>query len=193
MMKLLVTIHPTEEPIGLSEAKLHLRVDDTADDDLITALIVAARQRFEAVTWRSLITQTLVMKLDSWPCGQCIELPRPPLVSVSSVQYTDDDGVTATFASSNYLVSTAGHPGAIVLKNSADWPTTTLQAVDGISVTYVAGYGDAADVPQIIKQAILMMVGHWYENREEIVAAAGVTAARVPFGAQSIMDMLMVR
>lgn len=192
-MKLILSVAPAEEPVSLAEAKLHLRVDDTADDDLITALIVAARQRFESVTWRSLITQTLVLTLDEWPDDNCIKLPRPPLVSVSSVQYTDEDGNTSTFSSSNYLVSTAGEPGAIVLKSNADWPTATLQTVDGVSVTYVAGYGGTEDVPQIIKQALLMLVAHWYENREEIVVAAGFTAAKVPLGAQSIIEMLKVR
>jgi uncharacterized phiE125 gp8 family phage protein len=192
-MKLTVSVAPAEEPISLDEAKLHLRVDDTADDDLITALIIAARERLESVTWRSLITQTLVLTLDDWPDSNCIELPRPPLVSVSSVQYTDEDGNTSAFNSSNYLVSTAGDPGAIVLKSSAGWPTDTLQAVDGVRITYVAGYGDAAAVPQVIKQALLMIVGHWYENREEIVVAAGFTGTKVPMGAQSIMEMLKVR
>lgn len=192
-MKLILSVAPAEEPVSLASARLHLRIDDTADDDLITALIVAARQRFESVTWRSLITQTLVLRLDEWPADNCIELPRPPLVSVTSVQYTDEAGDTTTFASSNYLVSTAGEPGAIVLKAAAAWPSATLQAVDGVTVTYVAGYGDAANVPQIIKQALLMLVAHWYENREEIVVAAGFTAAKVPLGAQSIIEMLKVR
>jgi len=192
-MKLTVSTPPAEEPITLTEAKLHLRVDDDADDALIAALITAARQRIEAATWRSLITQTLVLRLDEWPAGNCIELPRPPLVSVTSVQYTDEAGSTTTFASSNYLVSTAGDPGAIVLKSTSAWPTATPQAVDGVTVTYVAGYGEAVDVPQIIKQAILMTVGHWYENREEAVVGAGFTGAKVPFAVQSIIDMFKVR
>ena len=188
-----VTVQPAEEPITLTEAKLHLRVDYDEDDALIEALIMAARERAEGHMWRALITQTLNVRLDSWPCHEFLFLPRPRLQSVSSVQYTDDLGATATFASSNYIVSTASEPGVIALKDNAEWPTATLQVIDGISVTYVAGYGVAADVPAIIKQALLLTVGHWYENREDVLAGAGMSGAALPMAAMAIFDMFKVR
>jgi len=84
-MALMISIHPTEEPIELSEAKTHLRVEIDDDDGLIQGMIKAARENCEAVTHRALITQTWKYYLDKWPDKDYIELPLPPLQSVSSL------------------------------------------------------------------------------------------------------------
>lgn len=184
-MALVLVSAPATEPVSLTEAKLHLRVDSTADDSLITALITAAREYVEAFTGRALITQTWDYILDAWPSGDEIVIPLPPLQSVTSVTYRDSDGNTSTVSSSTYTVDTDSEPGRVVLLTGYTWPSTTLYAVGGVRVRFVAGYGDnASDVPQALRQAMLLLVGHWYENREDATTA---NVRPIPLGAQMLM------
>lgn len=183
-----VTSPPAVEPVSTSEAKNHLRVSISDDDTLIDALVAAAREDCEDFRNQSFITQTLVLYLDDWPEDDVIKLPRGPVQSVTSVQYTDEDDNTSTFASSNYVVDAKSEPARIALKRTASWPSDTLQEVNGVQVTYVAGYGDdAADVPAAIVEAIKLTIGHYYENREDVILGSGLTATTIPQGAQWLL------
>ncbi len=180
-MKLKLITGPAAEPVTLTEAKSQCRVDGTTEDTFITALIVAAREAAEGVLQRALINQTWELVLDAWPAGDRIELPRPPLSSVTSIKYTDIDAVEHTMSSSDYLVDTDSEPGKIVLKWSASWPSVTLREAAAIRVRFVAGYGSAAAaVPAKVKQAIQLLVGHYYENREGITS--GAIPQQLPLG-----------
>lgn len=174
-MNLVSVTAPGTVPLSLTETKLHLRVDGSADDSLITALMTAARDYVETATSRSLINQTFDLYLHDWPAGGHITLPRPPLQSVTGVYYVDDDGSTTTWGTANYYADTVNTPGLVVLEDDADWPDDDLRATNAIKVRYVAGYGSAgSQVPQPIKQAMLMAIGHWYENREYAVTSGAV-------------------
>lgn len=186
-MAIQVSIPPVEEPLTLDEAKAQCRVDVADDDTLITALIVAAREYCEARDWRAYVTQTLDLYLDAWPVGSQIELPRPPVQSVTSITYTDEDGTAATISASDYVLDTVTEPGRIVLKSNISWPSVTLQIVNGIVVRYVAGYGLAVAVPQRIKQAMLLLVGHWYENREQ--TTVGAVSRSIEFAVESLLGV----
>lgn len=176
-MKLKLYAGPTTEPVTLAEVKLHLRIDHTEEDALLTGLVTAARQLLENDVRRALITQTWELVLDAFPGEGYLCLPRPPLQSVTSVTYTTQAGVATTFAASNYVVDTYTEPGRIVLKTGSSWPGETLKEAAGVVVRYVAGFGAASAVPQLFKQAIWLMVGHWYENRE---AVSERSAAELP-------------
>jgi uncharacterized phiE125 gp8 family phage protein len=174
-MDVLITA-PTVEPVSLSEAKLHLRVDGTDDDDLITGLIVAARENCELVTRRALVTQTRELTLNKWPVYRGIHFPVLPLQSVTAITYTPDEGEAVVIDGGDYVVDTVY--GRLVLKADAVWPTAALQVVAAIKVRYVAGYGSAVAVPQAIKQAMLLLIGEWYEQREAgVVRDTGPAAA----------------
>lgn len=180
------TVAPAIEPVTLAETKAHLRVDTSDDDALITALITAAREYVEGASRRALITQTWRYSLDSWPEGDEIELPKPPLQSVSSVKYYADDGTEYTLSTFAYIVDTDSEPGRIALAYGESWPSLTLYPAGAIRITYVAGYGDAASaVPQHLRQAILMLVAHWYENRE--TTTIGAVAREVPLAVESLI------
>jgi len=183
---------PQAEPISLIEAKAHLRVDDTADDTLIDGLIRAAREYCETLQGRALMVQTIQMVLDQVP-GRSFEIPLPPLVSVRSIEVSYEDGTTATVPASDYLVDTASQPGRVSLKRDADWPAENEYAeLNAFSVTFEAGYGDEGeDVPQTTRQAILLLIGHWYEHREEI--SAGEMMQEVPMGAKALLQMNRVQ
>lgn len=182
-----VVTEPAEEPVTLADVKDHLRIDVDDEDDLLATYISAARQMYEASIWRALVTQTLAVRLWSWPTCDFIPLPRPPLASVTSLVYTDSDGSSHTVASSTYNVYVDSEPGMLWLKYGQSWPTATLQPGPSIICTYVAGQGDAADVKEIDKQAIRLLTGHFYENREQVVAVPGISLAALPMAVQSII------
>lgn len=170
-MSLKLVTAPTVEPVSLIEAKTHLRVLHDDDDTQIASLITAARQMVESgESWsleRSLVTTTWRLRLDRFP--KCIELPRPPLIAVTSITYRDTAGSTQTLSPSLYTVSTDMEPARIVPTYGNVWPNVQGH-VDDVSVTFTAGYGPtAADVPQAIKQAILLGVSDLYENRNETI------------------------
>jgi uncharacterized phiE125 gp8 family phage protein len=181
---------PAVEPVSLAEAKLHLRVDIADDDTLITALISAAREYFEGATGRALITQKWRLSLETWP-GNVVELPRAPLVSVDDFEYIDSAGTTTDVGAAVYDVDTDSEPGRIVLAYGQTWPSTTLAIMNPIQIEYTAGYGAAATaVPEHMRQAIKLLVAHWYENREPV--SAGEVAREVPFALKSLIYLYRI-
>jgi len=176
---------PAQLPVDIQTARDQLRVDHTNEDDLIIGLVAAATNYFEDVYSHSLITQTLELVLESWPVGSRIIMPQPPLQSITSIKYYDQDGVEYTLDSSSYLVNTTAWPGFVILKSGSSWPTVDLKETEGILIRFVAGYGeDFNHIPQAIHQGLLMLLGHLYENRETVVIDRGITIAQVPWGTQ---------
>lgn len=172
---------PVTEPVSLEEAKAHLRVDGADDDALLGRLITAARRAAEQLTGRAFITQTWDLYLDVAP-SFALKLPRPPLQSAIVTTYGDDDQAVV-FDASSYLVDTVCDPGRLVPKTN--WPTG-LRVANGFQVRFVAGYGAAADVPDDIKQGILLLVGHLYENREAVVV--GTISGELPLGVKELLQ-----
>jgi uncharacterized phiE125 gp8 family phage protein len=173
-MNLKVVTGPTIEPVSLAAAKLHLRVDHDDEDTLITSKMLSARLALESICRRAFLTQTLEMRLDEFP-GRRFELPYPPLQSISSIKYVDSDNVEHTVANTSYGFDAYAEPGIVYLRDGYSWPGVSLIAVGGFRVQYVAGWTAAEAVPETIKNAILLLTGQLYENREETVVAAGLT------------------
>lgn len=169
-LRLSLVTAPTAEPVSVGEAKLHARIDEAADDALVQALIVAAREMCETYTRRAFVTQTWKMFLDAFPDGAEIELPRAPLIGVTHIKtYDDADAETVFAAAGNYFVDTAARPGRIVLRDAASWPSAARVA-NAIEIQFAAGYGpQPSDVPGQIRQAILMTVAELYEHRNATV------------------------
>lgn len=101
------------------------------------------------------------------------------------ITYYDTANTVATFAAASYFVDTKSEPGRVVLAYGQSWPGTTLRPANGICVTFIAGYGAASAVPENIKQAMLLLIGHFYENREAIVI--GQTAMPLPMAVESLL------
>lgn len=169
------------DPVTLTEAKSHMRVDTTADDALIQALISAARQQIESLTGRRLMAQTICYYLEDWPDEDYLELPIAPLASVTSVVYTDVNDLAATWAVTNYRVDTYSPVPRLALREGADWPDPAagLREVNGIAITMEVGYGTSDQVPEPLKLAIKMLVAHYYEHREDTTP---LNISQVPFG-----------
>jgi uncharacterized phiE125 gp8 family phage protein len=161
MSSILLTA-PVVEPLTLAEAKAFLRVEHGDDDAPITALVAAARAHVEAQTRRALIDQTWRLVRDAWPDDGRIAVLPEPLREVTAARVYDAAGVAHTVSPSAFIVDTAGAalsfmPGTLTLPGRAS---------AGIEIDIVAGYGAAAsNVPEPLRQAIRLLVAHWYENR----------------------------
>lgn len=166
MYSLTVTTQPTEEPISLAEAKLNMRFPYDTENQRIQAIIKAARMYCETVIGKTLMTQTITLKRDSFPCdGEAIQLPRSPVQSVTSVAYVDTTGATQTISSSLYQSDLASLPPRIAMLYQQPWPIADVRMA-AVTVVYVAGYASVALVPETIKQAMHLLVSHWFNNRE---------------------------
>lgn len=148
----------------------------TTEDDLLNAIIMAAREHVEDITGRALMTQTWDYYLDAFPCGNSIELPFGNLQSVASVKYKDTDGTETTLTEgTDYLVEGNGEgKGRLVLPYGCTWPSVTPYPSNPITIRFVCGYVSAVAVPFRVKAALLMICSDLYENREsQTVSTAG--------------------
>lgn len=160
-------------PVSTSDMKNFLRVVHSEDDTEIAAQVLEAKKRLQNWTGRVFINEVWYLYLDKFPVGDEITLEWPPLVSVDSITYTDENGTTGqTFSSSNYEVSTSGDQGRVRLLSGQSWPNTK-DLYDAVTIEFTAGYGaNASDVPEDIKAAIKLKVGDLYENRQDQVVGA---------------------
>lgn len=176
---------PAAEPITTAEAKTHLRVDHSHDDTYIGERITGARKFIENNTRRTLVNTTYKLFMDEFPDE--VLLPHGNLQSVTHVKYYDTDGVQQTLSTSLYQVDTASLPGRVVPAVDESWPDIQVGKVNAIEIQYVAGFGAAgSNVPQDLRDAVMMMVAHRYEYREPIVA--GTSIANVPLAVQTIIE-----
>jgi gp6-like head-tail connector protein len=190
---------PATEPVTVTEAKAHARIETTADDTLLEGYITGARELVERTTHRALITQTWRLTLDCWPGsedapwfsgvaelpvsyadgvgGSFVEIRKAPFLAISSVQTLDESDTATTWASSNYYVDKRLGFGRLIKKQGVVWPTIVNRDFGAIRINFTAGYGTlASTVPVALRQAIKDIVAHWYENRE----AAGEGSLQVP-------------
>lgn len=172
MSSLTLVSEPEQEPVTLDEfnAWANLDSDNAGGDELKRALILAARQHLDGKTGilgRALLTQSWAWRLDAWPASGALEVPLPPLQSVTHIKYLDASGVEQTWDAANYQVDPYATPGRIVIGRDATFPALRDGGqINQVTITFVAGYGALATaVPQPIRQAIHLLASHWYENR----------------------------
>jgi uncharacterized phiE125 gp8 family phage protein len=173
---------PALEPLSLAEAKAFLRVEHDDDDDVIVALIAGARIHVETQTRRALITQTWRLVRDCWPPDGRIEVRPAPLRTLVAARVYDRDNNPLELDIDAFVLDTAG--STLILAPWAVPQPTRLGA--GIELDVTVGYGVAAtDVPEPLRQAIRLLVAHWYENRG--VAAIGDTLALMPANVPALL------
>jgi uncharacterized phiE125 gp8 family phage protein len=159
------TVAPTFEPVTLEEAKLHVRVTDSSDDEKISNAIQFARELVEHDTSSVICSSTWTYKLDDWPTSNAIEIPLRNVQSVSSITYLDTAGATQTWGASNYTLDTGRVTPAVFLAYLAEWPT--IRPIENaVTITMVAGYATAATIPQVFKQLVLLAMAREYGDRE---------------------------
>lgn len=176
MPEKLITL-PASEPITLDEAKSQLRFTSNAEDALISSFISAARDLCEMETGRALIAQT-------WEQSRCgfmdeMILGRAPVASITSIKYTDSNGAEQTLASTEYVLDNASDSFArVVIAPNKSWPAV-YPGINTVRIRYVAGYADAAAIPEALKQWMKLQISHWFRNRESV--SLGVAASKMEF------------
>lgn len=206
--KISVISPPGSLPVSVSDMRLYLKIDDSADDAVIDSLIQAATDAVEKYTGLALITRGCRAYLDAWPTDGTqkwwdglregadirsaktdVALPCPPLQSVQSVTQFMDDDTFSEYDAGNYYADALSFPGRIVIKNGA--PPQGTRAANAIAVDFTAGYGDEADdVPAPIRQAIRLIAAYLYDNRAgglgHPLDAPGASALLQPYRQMSI-------
>ena len=208
-MALKLITPPTSEPVSLQEAKTHLRVDYSDQDIEISSLISAARSYCEQFQHRAYVSQQWQLVLDSFPDGRPpsslyalyshapvsyrdfkdhIIIPLAPVISIDSVKYylTDNTEMTMT-PSTQYFVDNVSEPGRICLPYMVPWPMTVLRPENGVIINFTAGYSPVTACPFLpqLKAAILLMIGHLYEHREEVTS--GAMLSNIPTGVEALL------
>lgn len=173
-----VVTAPSYEPVTLAEAKAWCRVDtdDTSQDGVLNMLIQAMREYAEEFTGRAFALRTLQLRMNGFPSDE-IELPRPPLVAVTSIEYLDADGTLQNLngSPSQYQAYVYAEPGVVAPVYGGAWPATR-DALDSVRITYTAGYA-ASGSPDTSTEAIPAKVKLWmqarlvtlYEQREQLM------------------------
>lgn len=176
-----IVITPAETSIvTLAEAKAHLRITQTAEDDYVQGLITLAHSVIEERTRTTLIQSTLRSFYDCFPCGE-FNLSYGPISSVTSISYTDTNEAKQSLDLVNLNVDTERTNARIQHKTT--WPST-YQKLNAVEVNFIAGYETAANIPQPLKQAALLLIGHFFENREMTQVAKLYT---VPFTVEALL------
>ena len=185
------TVEPTVRPVNWEQLKAQCRI--TTDDELLIGeqYIDVATQWVEERTQRALLSQTWALTLDGF--GDCrhvtdrvIFVPRPPLLAVSSIVYLATDGTSTTLDSGDYRVVTSSHPGRIEEAYGEVWPSTR-GVIGDVVITHTAGYGTAASsVPVALRQAVLLMAAHLFEQREPVLTGSISTA--LEFSLMALLD-----
>jgi len=182
-MGLALVTGPTTEPVSIGEAKDHCRITTAEEDGLLAGYILAARKYGEGYTRRAFMTQTWDYTI---PCRfeSQIDLPLPPLQSVTSVSYVDSNGSPQVLAANQYVVYTDGTAGYIKPAYNVTWPDVRHQDA-AITVRFVAGWIEG-QFPDDLRQALLLLTGHFYENRE--IVAIGTAVTDIPMSAETLLS-----
>lgn len=194
-MKYRVITPPSSEPITLDEARTHLRIEpygsppEHPDDTYISTLITVARQFCEEYLERSLATQTIQVLADEF--NPPIRLVNAPIQAIDSITYVDTDGITQTLSASIYELDSYGN--RVRLQYGQTYPTTRIQE-DAVTVTYTAGYTngvspDTYPLPAPIKAAMLLLIGNYYENRQQdVLGNTRISFNSLPLGVYNLLQ-----
>ena len=178
-----IITEPAVEPVTLEQVKNHSRITHIEDDSWLLMAMVVARQYVEKTCELSLITQTRRTTFDGFR-KPWLTLAYGPTLSISAIEYYDQTNTLQTLA--NYQAALESNPCLIVPAPGQPWPQTMPNKMDAVKVTYVAGYGDPENVPAALKQAILLLVDHWYSNRSAIEMGS---PGPIPFGVDSLINL----
>lgn len=190
-----ITTAPAEV-ITLEQARLHLKLDTDVsgsppthpDDDLITRLITVAREAAENYTGRAIAQQQYELALDAFPSGDEVSLQTSPVTAIDSVTYVDTAGATQTLSAGVYHLDDYQMVPAMRLGWSQQWPATRDQG-NAVKITFTAGSTDTDSpntfpCPMAIMQAMLLTIGHLYENRQ---STTGTQRYELPDGVKALL------
>lgn len=162
---------PATEPLTYTEVKNFLRLNDDSEQTFVTSLITVAREMVESRIWRPLISQTWAMQFDYSELGLNVyNINKAPLLSVVSVTYYDENNDLQILATNQYEVDIYGSPARFRFINIPK----VKERFNAVQLNFTCGYTNAAAVPLPIKQAMYLIIGHLYENRQDVITGTQV-------------------
>lgn len=184
----LSTVTPPAELLTANDPvlrqQLRLEADETGNDELLSAICAAARQKAENYTRRRFLTQTLQLRRDGFGPG-VIDLGVAPVVSIESIKYLDTAGVWQTVPEASYRLLVSSVPAAVVPEYGRIWPVPRAGG-DTVEIRFEAGFGaDQSFVPADLVHAVRLLAAHYFENRE---AANSIGSEEIPMGFRSLLD-----
>lgn len=183
----LVTPAAADDPIiTLAEAKVHLHVDGSDEDSLITALVSAATAHLDG--WSGILGRCLVMQTWRQDFDAFCPRLRLPLIAASITElraFAEGDDTGSVVTASNFELLEDALGSYVRFVDDYSFPGS-VRETRGVRVTFTAGYGAASAVPKAIKQAMLLLVGHWYENRSAV--SIGNVASDLPFAVKAMIE-----
>jgi uncharacterized phiE125 gp8 family phage protein len=190
-MSLILITGPTATPISIQEIRAQCRVDSADEDALLMAYVRSATDAIEEMTGLRLLDQTWEYSIDAFParCGW-IRLPLAPLLALVSIVYQDSTGTVQTLSVDIYLIRGLGsaQPAQLILAPGKTWPST-WHGLGSVMIRFRAGWVDWNGVPEALRQAVMMLACHWFENRS--TTAAGPNhgpVSHVPFGVRELIE-----
>jgi hypothetical protein len=211
---------PNQFALDVPTVKSHLRIDNDRDDALITIWIAAAQREAEKLTGKKFFTQTWEFTYSAFPYRNNgsggwagphgegawlgyfrttpFQLPLAPAQAVNSIKYIDPSGTSQTFG------TLAGSPASIVewtliqdedipriILNLGQWWPLTAPVENAVTINVDLGITDDPDeIPPLYQMGMLLMCGHFNENRETVVVSdSRVQAIEIPLG---IRDLLTI-
>jgi len=180
-------------PLTVVEAKEHLRVTWSEEDERIESLIAAAMAYLDGrdgILGRALAPQTWEYTLDRFPVCSWIGLPLPPVQSITSITYRDASGAPVVWGAGNYSLGADKHwCPRIIRAPGVSWPGTWSEP-EAVTIRAVHGYESPADVPEPLRQAMLLLIGHWFANRE--VVLTGTISKEIEFAVEALCAPYMI-
>lgn len=182
MAQLVLAQAASDDPVTLAEAKAHLNETRSSEDELIERLITIATESLQQQHWTQFVDAVFGQSFDQF--DDVLWLARNPVNLVSTVKYHDTDGTLTTLDSSLWTQESRHGRGLVRPAYNQTWPSGVRAFPDSVNVNFTAGYGAQTQVPESIKQAILLMVADLYMFRESTMPNRFVTIPRA-------VDMLM--
>jgi uncharacterized phiE125 gp8 family phage protein len=168
--------------VSLAEAKAWIKKETDNEDALIGGLVRSAVGAIEAKIGKKLTAKIVTQTVDGFPCDGTIGLWHGPVSEVLAIAYDDGDGLEQALDSFRLV---EGANAKLLPAYGESFPTTAIGA-GTVRLTYVAGY-DPAELPPELCQAVLMLMAHWYQNREAVSVAPGVQAVELPLGVEMMI------
>lgn len=161
---------PTTEPLTVDEVRLALRIDTGDDDATVARMITGARQKIERTINHLYVTRQVKITMDDWwapnyeTSSNIVHLLPGPVSAVDDVQYIIG-GTLTSLDPSRYQVDLSRVPARLAPALDQQWPHPD-PVLAAVQITMTVGYADADAVPEDLQQALYLLIGHWYENRE---------------------------
>lgn len=179
---------PEVTPVTLAQVKAHCRIDGDDDDEYLSSLIGAAVSYLDAdgILGRAMVTQSWAQWAGNFPGW--VRLQIGPFMALTAIDYYDTAGILQSAALADFETRLAGDYVICKPKPGNVWPICEARA-DAIRISYTAGFGGPSDVPAGIRHALLLIIGHWYENRE---AATDLPMKELPLAVDALIGAARV-